>query len=80
MKNIKIIINNLLCYIGLHSWTFISKEVPISKKDISYGIKTNVIGQENTYKYECKNCEHYRIKIKGYTYLGDYEKWQKKLN
>lgn len=71
------LLNKLFCAIGLHSWTFISKEVPISKIDVTYGTSTNIIGQENTYKYECKHCEYYRIKIKGYTYLGDYEKYIK---
>lgn len=68
------IINKLLCAIGVHFYSFISKEVPISKKDISYGTKSNIIGHEYTYNYECNNCGYSKKKIKGYTYLGDYEK------
>ena len=72
-------IRRFFCAVNFHKWTFCSKEIEVKKRLLFFGTKTNEIGEERLYIYQCKYCEYSAVKIKGYTSLGDYEKWGKKL-
>lgn len=79
--------NRLLCAVKFYRMKAILKpfkgkyygtEIEISKRDIHFGNRDYKIGEERKYEYACTCCDFRKIKIKGYTYLGDYERWEKK--
>ena len=72
------VIRRFFCAVGFHRWTFYSKEIEVKKRPLFFGTKTNEIGEERLYIYQCECCEYSRVKIKGYTCFGEYERWEKK--
>lgn len=71
------VIRRFICAVGLHKWSFYSKEIEVKKRDLFYGTKELRIGEERLYIYQCECCEYSRVRIKGYTCLGDYDRWEK---